>query len=205
MLFSGQGGIRPLFTAVRTILVCTLTLGVAYTALVTGLGQVLMPAQANGSTFTDTSGETRGSALIGQSFLDANGEPIAEYFQSRPSAAGDGYDGTASTGTNWGPENPDFIEAVKARRSQIAEFNGVAESAVPADAVTASSSGLDPHISVAYADIQIERVAKARQLDEQQVRDLVAAHTEQPALGYLGEPVVNVAKLNLALDELKGN
>lgn len=205
MLFSGQGGIRPLFTAVRTILVCTLTLGVAYTALVTGLGQVLMPAQANGSTFTDTSGETRGSALIGQSFLDANGEPIAEYFQSRPSAAGDGYDGTASSGANWGPENPDFIETVKARRSQIAEFNGVAESAVPADAVTASSSGLDPHISVAYADIQIERVAKARQLDEQQVRDLVAAHTEQPALGYLGEPVVNVAKLNLALDELKGN
>lgn len=205
MLFSGQGGIRPLFTAVRTILVCTLTLGVAYTALMTGLGQLLMPAQANGSTFTDASGEVRGSSLIGQSFLDADGNPIPEYFQSRPSAAGDGYDGTASSGTNWGPENPEFIEAVKERRSQIAKFNGVEESAVPADAVTASSSGLDPHISVAYADIQIERVAKARGLDVQQVRELVKAHTEQPSIGFLGESVVNVAKLNLALDELKGN
>ena len=151
---------------------------------------------------TDRSGEVVGSSLIGQSFTDADGNPLPEYFQSRPSAAGDGYDAGASSGSNWGPENPDLIAAIAQRKASIAAFENVAESEVPADAVTASASGLDPHISPAYAELQVARVAEARGLSEREVSALVSQYTENRDLGYLGEPRVNVVALNLALDAL---
>ena len=163
--------------ALRAMLVATLVLGVGYTLLVTGLGQLLLPWQANGSLLKDGAGTVVGSALIGQSFTDAEGDALPQYFQSRPSAAGDGYDGGASSGSNWGPENADLIAAIGERRAAVAALEGVPESAVPADAVTASGSGLDPHISVAYADLQVARVAAARGLSVDRVRALVGRHT----------------------------
>ncbi|AZS42913.1 Potassium-transporting ATPase KdpC subunit [Microbacterium oleivorans] len=195
---------RTVLVAVRAMVVLTLVLGVGYTALITVIGQVALPAQANGSLVRNASGEVVGSSLIGQSFTDADGAALPQYFQSRPSAAGDGYDGAASSGSNLGPENPDLVAAIRERKAAIAEREGVAESAVPADAVTASASGLDPHISPAYASIQVDRVAEARTLPVSEVRRLVAEHTQGPDLGYLGEPTVNVVELNLALDGLGG-
>jgi K+-transporting ATPase ATPase C chain len=195
--------LRQAGVAVRAMLVATLVLGIGYTAVVTGLGQLLMPAQANGSLVRDADGDIVGSALIGQSFTDADGAPLPEYFQSRPSAAGDGYDAGASSGSNLGPENADLIAAIEERRQSVAALEGVDPADVPADALTASASGLDPHISVAYAGLQAARVAAARDLDEDEVRALVAAHTAGPDLGFLGEPRVNVLELNLALDELE--
>ncbi|CAL4858840.1 potassium-transporting ATPase subunit KdpC [Microbacterium sp. MM2322] len=195
---------RTVLVAVRAMVVLTLVLGVGYTALITVIGQVALPAQANGSLVRNASGEVVGSSLIGQSFTDADGAALPQYFQSRPSAAGDGYDGAASSGSNLGPENPDLVAAIRERKAAIAEREGVAESAVPADAVTASASGLDPHISPAYASIQVDRVAEARKLPVSEVRRLVAEHTQGPDLGYLGEPTVNVVELNLALDGLGG-
>jgi K+-transporting ATPase ATPase C chain len=192
--------IRTTGVALRAMLLFTLVLGIGYTLVVTGIGQLLLPWQANGSPVQNAAGETVGSTLIGQSFTDADGNALPEYFQSRPSAAGDGYDGGASSGSNWGPENTDLIVAIEDRQAAIAELEGVAVSEIPADAVTASSSGLDPHISPAYAELQAPRVAEARGLSEAQVLDLVAQHTEGRDLGYLGEPRVNVLALNLALD-----
>ena len=179
--------LRTTGVAFRSMLVATLVLGVAYTLFITLIGQLVLPWQANGSPLKNDAGSVVGSALVGQSFTNADG---------------DGSDGGASSGSNWGPENADLIAAIGERRAAVAELEGVPESAVPADAVTASSSGLDPHISVAYADLQIARVADARGLTDRQVADLVAAHTTGRDLGYLGEPRVNVVELNLALDEL---
>ncbi|MCC4909185.1 potassium-transporting ATPase subunit KdpC [Microbacterium sp. cx-59] len=195
--------LRQAGVAVRAMLVATLVLGVGYTAVITGVGQVLLPAQANGSPVTDAAGTVVGSALIGQSFTDADGQALPEYFQSRPSAAGDGYDAGASSGSNLGPENEDLIAAITERRAAVAELEGVDPASVPADAVTTSASGLDPHISVAYADLQVARVAAARDLDAADVQALVAAHTTSRDLGFLGEPRVNVLELNLALDALR--
>ena len=195
---------RTLWVAVRAMAVFTVLLGVVYTLVITGVGQLILPWQANGSVVKNAGGEVVGSALIGQSFTDADGNPLPEYFQSRPSAAGDGYDGAASSGSNYGPENEDLIAAITERKAQIAEFNGVTEDQVPADAVTASGSGLDPHISPEYAQIQIDRVAEARNLPVEQLRDLVIANTQGRDLGYLGAPTVNVLQLNLALDKLEG-
>ncbi|MBL3699575.1 potassium-transporting ATPase subunit KdpC [Leucobacter luti] len=194
---------RPLWVAARALLACTLLLGVGYTALVTGIGQLLLPAQANGSLVAAASGEPVGSALIGQSFAAGDGAALPEYFQPRPSAAGAGYDGAASSGTNWGPEHPELVAAIAERRAEIAAREGVPEDAVPADAVTASASGLDPHISPAYARLQAARVAEARGLPLAVVSELVAARTEAPDLGVLGEARVNVLRLNLELDELE--
>lgn len=204
MLTQTRGTGRTVWVAARTMALLTIALGVGYTLLVTGIGQLALPAQANGSILTTQAGDPVGSALIGQSFSDADGNPLPAYFQPRPSAAGDGYDGGASSGSNYGPENADLIAAITERKTQVAAFNGVAESAVPADAVTASSSGLDPHISPAYAAIQVNRVAAARGLPVEQVRELVAAHTQGPDAGYLGESRVNVLELNLALHEWEG-
>lgn len=195
---------RTTWVAIRAMVVCTLVLGVAYPLVVTGIGQIALPAQANGSLVRDADGRTVGSALVAQSFSDAKGTPLPQYFQPRPSAAGDGYDGRASSGSNLGPSNPDLVAAIRERRAQVAAFNGVAEHAVPADAVTASASGLDPQISPAYAAIQVDRVARERGLSADRVRALVAAHTEGRALGFIGEPVVDVLALNLALDSAKG-
>lgn len=194
--------VRTTGVALRAMLVFTLVLGIGYTLVVTGIGQLALPWQSNGSLVQSGRGETVGSALLGQSFADAGGTPLREYFQSRPSAAGDGYDGGASSCSNLGPENRDLIGAIEERRTAIAEFEGVAVSEIPADAVTASGSGLDPHISPGYAELQVARVAAARGLDEAEVRRLVAAHTEARDLGYLGEARVNVLALNVALDEL---
>ncbi len=194
---------RTLWVSVRALAVFTVLLGVVYTLVITGIGQLVLPWQANGSVVEDSEGEAVGSALIGQPFLDADSNPLPEYFQPRPSAAGDGYAGDNSYGSNWGPENEDLIAAITERKAQIAEFNGVSEDEVPADAVTASGSGLDPHISPEYAAIQVERVATARGLGVDEVRDLVTTHTQGRDAGYLGEPTVNVLELNLALDQLE--
>ena len=194
--------VRTTGVAVRAMLAFTLVLGVGYTLLVTGIGQLALPWQANGSLVHDSAGDTVGSALIGQSFTDADGNALPQYFQSRPSAAGDGYDGGASSGSNYGPENADLIAAIEERKAAIADLEGIDPSEVPADAVTASGSGLDPHISPAYALLQVPRVAAARGLDESEVRSVVEAHIQQRDLGYLGEPRVNVVELNLALDAL---
>lgn len=195
---------RTLGVSVRAMVVFTVLLGVIYTLVLTGIGQLILPSQVNGSLLKGANGEVVGSSLIGQPFLNANGDPLPQYFQPRPSAAGDGYAGDNSYGSNYGPENADLITAIGERKAQVAEFNGVAEGQVPADAVTASGSGLDPHISPEYAAIQVERVAKARSLPVGRVRDLMASHTQGRYFGFLGEPTVNVLELNLALDKLEG-
>lgn len=197
---TSRATLRSTGVAIRAMLVFTLVLGLGYTLLVTVIGQVALPAAANGSVVRDANGDIVGSALIGQSFTDADGDALPQYFQSRPSAAGDGYDGAASSGSNLGPNNDDLVAAIDERRAAIAALEGVDAAAVPADAVTASGSGLDPHISPAYADLQIARVADERGLSEADVRALVADHTTDRDLGYLGEPRVNVVELNLALD-----
>lgn len=192
---------RSVQVAVRSMVLFTVVLGVLYTLALTGVGQLLIPARANGSIVYDAEGAPAGSSLLGQNFTDAEGEPIAAYFQSRPSVAGDGYDGGASSGSNLGPENEDLTASIQERRMQIAQFNGVDASEIPADALTASASGLDPHISPQYATLQIDRVARERGVSPGEVRDLVQAHTERPDLGAMGMPRVNVLELNLALDE----
>jgi K+-transporting ATPase ATPase C chain len=193
---------RTHWVALRALLVLTAVLGLAYPLVMTLIAQVALPAQANGSLVRDADGDVVGSALIGQSFTDAAGEPQPEWFQSRPSAAGDGYDGGASSGSNLGPENEDLIAAIEERKAAVAGLEGVAEPDVPADAVTASASGLDPHISPEYALLQVDRVAEARELDEADVRALVEDHVQAPDLGFLGSPTVNVLSLNLALAEM---
>ncbi|WP_102193888.1 potassium-transporting ATPase subunit KdpC [Microbacterium aurantiacum] len=195
---------RTTGVAIRAMLVLTLILGVGYTLVVTGIGQILVPWQANGSPLADGKGAVVGSALIGQSFTDADGDALPEYFQSRPSAAGAGYDGASSGGSNLGPENPDLVAAIEERRMTIAEREGISPSQVPADAVTASASGLDPHISVAYALLQAPRIAAERGLPESEVRALVESRIQGRDLGFLGEERINVVELNLALDE-RGN
>lgn len=189
-------------TALRAMLVATLVLGVGYTLVITGAAQALLPAQANGSLVREPDGQVVGSALVGQSWTDADGAPLPEWFQSRPSAAGDGYDGGASSGSNLGPENEDLVAAIQERRAAIAAFEGVDPATVPADALTASGSGLDPHISPAYARLQVPRVAEARDLPEAEVAALVERRIAGRDLGFLGDPSVNVIELNLALDEL---
>ncbi|TDX79158.1 K+-transporting ATPase ATPase C chain [Rathayibacter sp. PhB151] len=191
-------GLRQYGVALRALLVLTVALGVLYPLAITGVGQLAFARQANGSLLTEN-GETVGSSLIGQSFTDADGNPLPEWFQSRPSAAGDGYDASASGGSNLGPENEDLIAAIQERRAAIAAFDGVDPAAVPADALTASASGLDPQISPAYAAIQVARVAAARGLTQEDVRALVAEHTQGRDLGFLGDETVNVLELNLAL------
>jgi K+-transporting ATPase ATPase C chain len=187
--------------ALRALLVLTVVLGIGYPLLVTGLGR-LMPARADGSLVTDADGTVVGSSLIGQSFTDADGTPLPQYFQSRPSAAGDGYDAAASSGSNLGPENPDLIAAIEQRRATVADLEGVDPAEVPVDALTASGSGLDPQISPEYADLQVPRVARERGMTEDAVRALVAEATTGPGLGFLGQAGVDVLDLNLALDRI---
>ncbi|BDI22914.1 potassium-transporting ATPase subunit KdpC [Herbiconiux sp. L3-i23] len=199
---TGRGALRQYSVAVRMMLAATVLLGIAYPLAVTGIGQLAASAQANGSMLTDESGNPVGSALLGQSFTDADGAPLPEWFQSRLSAAGDGYDGTSSGGSNQGPESEDLVAAIDERRAAIAEFEGVDPAEVPADALTASASGLDPHISPDYALLQVDRVAAARGLDADAVEDLVRSMIQPGDLGYLGDPTVNVLRLNLALQQM---
>jgi K+-transporting ATPase ATPase C chain len=159
------------------------------------MAQVFFPAKANGSLIANPNGTIRGSRLIGQPFS------TEKYFHPRPSAAGNGYDSTSSGGSNLGPTSQKLRDAIAANIADYRSQNGLATNApVPADAVTASASGLDPHISPANAHLQTQRVANARGLTMDQVQALVAQHTDQPAFGILGEPGVNVLELNLALD-----
>lgn len=195
---STRGTGRQYWVGLRALLILTAVLGIAYPAVVTGVGQLAFPARSNGSTVT-SEGKVVGSALIGQSFTNEKGEPLPQWFQSRPSAAGDGYDGGASSGSNLGPNNPDLLKAVKERTQTIEKTDGVAAGWIPADALTASGSGLDPHISPAYALLQVDAVAKARGIGADAVRELVDRHIQQRDLGYLGEPTVDVLQLNLAL------
>jgi len=183
-------------TAVLMVIVLTVLLGIVYPLAMTGLSQLIFPGQANGSLVRDSAGNIVGSALLGQNFSNP------EYFHPRPSAAGtDGYDATSSGGSNLGPTNQKLIDTARDRTTAYREENGLAaEAPVPVDAVTASASGLDPDISPANALIQAGRVAKARNLTEDQVRSLVNQYTEGRTLGILGEPRVNVLRLNLALD-----
>lgn len=192
---------RQTWTAIRALLVLTVVLGLAYPLAITAVGQVALPAQANGSLIR-VGDKVVGSSLIGQSFADADGNALPQWFQSRPSAAGAGYDGGASSGSNDGPENADLVTAIGERQAAIVDSDGVVVGDIPADAVTASASGLDPHITPAYALLQVARVAEARGLDEATVRDLVERHILGRDLGYLGEPTVNVLQLNLALAAL---
>jgi K+-transporting ATPase ATPase C chain len=186
--------------AVRLTVLATVVLGVAYPLAVFGVGQVAFHDQANGSMVSDASGKVVGSSLIGQA---VSGKDADRWFQGRPSAAGEkGYDAGASSGSNLGPSNPDLTKAIDERRSAVAKADGVSAAEVPADAVTASGSGLDPDVSPEYARQQIARVAEARGLSESRVRALVASHTESRQLGVLGAPAVNVLELNLALAAL---
>ena len=193
---------RQLVAAVRALLVATVVLGLVYPLLVTGIAQVVAPGRADGS-LVHRDGQVVASSLVGQSFTDADGDPLPQYFQSRPSASG--YDGAASGGSNLGPNSADLVTAVQERRAAVAAFEGVSSADVPADAVTASASGLDPGISVAYAELQVRRVAEDRGVPAAEVAGLVDDATHGRDLGFIGAPWVNVVELNLALDQRCGS
>jgi K+-transporting ATPase ATPase C chain len=190
--------VRSVLIAIRMYVVVFLVLGLAYPLLVTGISQVALGHQANGSVVRDENGRVIGSELIGQQFESAT------YFHSRPSAAGDGYDALASGGSNLGPTSRELADTVAERARQLRAENPGMPLAIPADAVTASASGLDPDISPAYALAQVSRVADERGLSEQEVRDLVLDAQRGRDLGFIGEPRVNVLLLNSALDAKTG-
>jgi K+-transporting ATPase ATPase C chain len=191
----GSNMLRELRAAFRMLVVLTVLTGVLYPLVVTGVAQGVLPTSANGSAIVEN-GVVRGSKLIGQSFEHAR------WFSSRPSATGPvPYNASASSGSNLGPTNPALAELLKARVDRL-RADGIT-AAIPADLVTASGSGLDPHISPAAARIQVQRVARARGLEPEQVRLLVEDHVDGPTFGILGEATVNVLELNLALDKLR--
>jgi K+-transporting ATPase ATPase C chain len=189
---------RQLAPALMVFIALTLLTGIAYPLAVTGVAQVAFPGRADGSLI-ERGGRVVGSRLIGQAFTEPR------YFHPRPSAAGEGYDGMASSASNLGPANPELIDEVRARSAAYRRENDLRPGQrVPIDAVTTSGSGLDPDISVANARFQAARVARARSLDLNVVQALIEEHTDGRSLGFLGEPGVNVLELNLALDGARG-
>ena len=193
---------KTFLAEIRAAVMATVMLGLVccglYPLVVFGIGRTLFRDKANGSLIVDSQGTIRGSRLLGQQFT---GE---KYFHSRPSSAGNGYDGLNSGGSNLGPTSQKLRDQIAQNVSDYRTQNGLATNApVPADAVTASASGLDPHISPENAELQAPRVAKVRGLELVKVRDLIAGHTDRPDFGVLGDPGVNVLELNLALDNLK--
>jgi potassium-transporting ATPase KdpC subunit len=201
--------VRQHLAAFRALLVFTVLCGLIYPFVMVGVSQVAFHNQANGS-MVSYNGHVVGSSLLCQEFVDAKGNPLPQYFQPRPSFAipspapkGDyGCDPTFSSASNYGPTNPTEVMLIQQRQKQISAFDHVPVSQIPADAVTASGSGLDPDISPANAYMQVDRVAAARNLPVSEVRNLVTQHTQGRQLGFLGEPTVNVLELNIALDEL---
>ena len=193
---------KELFAEIRGALLVTLMLAVVgcglYPLVVFGIAQTFFSDQANGSLLVDANGTVRGSKLLAQGFS------AEKYFHPRPSAAGNGYDATSSGGSNLGPTSKKLADSIAQNVADYRTQNGLATNApVPADAVTASGSGLDPHISARNAELQAPRVAKARSLTLEKVRELIHQNTDSAGLGVLGEPGVNVLRLNFALDELQ--
>lgn len=190
---------KQFFSEIRAAVLSTLVLTVVccgvYPLVIFGISQAFFKDKANGSLIVDRSGTVRGSKLLAQGFTDP------KYFHPRPSSAGNGYDAANSSGSNLGPTSQKLNDAIKDRIAAYRSENGLNENQpVPADAVTASGSGLDPHISLSNAELQTSRVAKTRGLGEDKVRELVRQNVDGRDLGFLGEPGVNVLKLNVALD-----
>jgi K+-transporting ATPase ATPase C chain len=196
------GYLRQTGTALRFLIFATLVLGLAYPLFIFGAGQLIAPYQANGSILKDDGGAPAASALIAQSAADDAGAQDPKWFHARPSVAK--WDPSSSSASNLGPNDPKLLDAVTANRAAVAESEHVSEADVPADAATASGSGLDPDISPDYADLQVARVARANGLTEEQVRGLVEDHTSTRTLGVLGEPRVNVLELNIDVLRLAG-
>ena len=188
---------RALLISLRMAVVTIVLTGLIYPLVVWGLGTLLFPKQAAGSLVTGASGQVVGSSLIGQDFT------ADKYFHGRPSAAGKGYDAMASSFSNLGPTSKTLISAVDARVADTVKTEGATKGQIPVDMVTSSASGLDPDISPDNAALQVARVAKARGMSADTVKQLVAQHTRGRDLGFLGEPRVNVLELNLALDSAK--
>lgn len=191
--------LRQMGAGLRVFLGLTIAVGVLYPLLMTGVGQLLFRDQANGS-LVEVNGQTVGSSLIGQNFADGDGKPLPQWFQPRPSAGS--YDPGTSGASNLGPENSDLVTQVNERRAQVAAFDGVRPEDVAPDALTASGSGLDPHISPRYAYQQVNRVATARGLNVDEVTNLVDKHVQGRVAGIFGSERVNVLELNLALEQL---
>ena len=199
------GSVRQIIAAVRGWVIFTVICGLAYPLVVFGIGQVAFHNHANGS-LVSYKGKVVGSSLLCQEFVDAKGNPLPQYFQSRPSAATSGAtndygcDPLFSAASNLGPNNPKLVTLIRQRQKEIELFDHVAVSQIPANAVTASGSGLDPDISPQNAAIQVDRVSTARHVSPAAIRALVAKYTSARELGILGQPVVNVLLLNIALD-----
>ncbi|HET6295521.1 MAG TPA: K(+)-transporting ATPase subunit C [Kribbella sp.] len=211
MASNRRGTLAQFGVAIRAMVVLTVLLGIIYPLFMTGAGQALFHGNANGS-MVQVNGKEVGSDLIGQAYtkqavkdgqpeVDADGEPVMVadplWFQSRPSAVD--YDAAGSAASQYGPNNPDLLALIDERRKAVADLEGVNPSQVPPDAVTASGSGLDPHISPDYAALQVNRVARERGLDVGKVEQLVKDNTNGRTLGFLGEPTVNVVTLNADL------